>query len=123
MSEIDEEISYAREVCENCRKEYEKYAKFIPQAGEHFLRTSELYGYIAEILKELKELREKAECARCVYNCGCIDEIAYKDGYNKAIDDFVNGIKEILEDNSIYNMDCIYTLAEQLKVGGENENK
>lgn len=40
---------------------------------------------------------------------------------NNAIDDFVNGVKEILEDNTIYNMDCIYTLAEQLRAGGENE--
>ena len=39
---------------------------------------------------------------------------------NNAIDDFVNGVKEILEDNTIYNMDCIYTLAEQLRAGGKN---
>lgn len=31
--------------------------------------------------------------------------------YNQAIDDFVNGVKEILEDNIVYNMDCIDTLA------------
>lgn len=35
--------------------------------------------------------------------------------YNQAIDDFANGVKEILEDNMIYNMDCIDTLVKQLR--------
>lgn len=36
--------------------------------------------------------------------------------YNQAIDDFADGIREILKDNAIYNMDCINTLVNQLKV-------
>lgn len=34
---------------------------------------------------------------------------------NEAIDEMVNGIREILECNAIYNIDCISTLAEQLR--------
>lgn len=34
---------------------------------------------------------------------------------NQAIDDFANGVKEIMEDNMIYNMDCIDTLVKQLR--------
>lgn len=37
----------------------------------------------------------------------------------KAIEDMVEGIRDILICNSIYNIDCITTLAEQLK---ENED-
>lgn len=33
----------------------------------------------------------------------------------KAIDRMVEGIREILKDNAIYNIDCILTLAEELK--------
>lgn len=52
-----------------------------------------------------------------------VDEVRYllKCERNKAIYDFTYGVKQILEDNSIYNMDCIYTLAEQLKAGEQNE--
>jgi len=44
---------------------------------------------------------------------------AYEEGYNKAIDEMVDGIREILECNAIYNIDCISTLAEQMKGGAE----
>lgn len=41
--------------------------------------------------------------------------IKNREFYNQAIDNFANGIREILKDNAIYNIDCITTLAEQLK--------
>ncbi len=34
--------------------------------------------------------------------------------YNQALEDMQKGIKEILKDNSIYNIDCIDTLVKQL---------
>lgn len=37
-----------------------------------------------------------------------------EESYNKALEDFSKGIKEILEDNAIYNFDCIDTLVKQL---------
>ena len=99
-------------------------------------------GQVVEWLEKLKELNGKAECARCVYNCGCIDEIAYKDGYNKAIDDFSEKLKENISESLIWGMivdcfkyknmndtsdkivdyviDTVKEIAEQLKVGGEN---
>lgn len=68
----------------------------------------------------MKELREKAECARCVYNCGCIDEMAYKQGYNKAIDDFIAEIKAFQDqDEPLYNI-FWDEIAEQLKAGDNN---
>ena len=75
---------------------------------------------------ELCRLENKDKIKNCFYVYPTKEYLAskteeYKLGYNKALDDFANGIKEILEDNAIYNMDCIYTLAEQLKVGGEND--
>ena len=36
---------------------------------------------------------------------------------NKAIDEMVDGIREILECNAIYNIDCIVTLANRMKDG------
>lgn len=42
--------------------------------------------------------------------------IKNREVYNQAIDDFTDGINEILKDNAIYNMDCINTLVNQLKV-------
>lgn len=42
-----------------------------------------------------------------------------KDIRNNAIDEMVDGIREILECNAIYNIDCISTLAEQMKRGAE----
>lgn len=36
------------------------------------------------------------------------------ESYNQALEDMRKGIKEILEDNAIYNIDCIDTLIKQL---------
>lgn len=50
--------------------------------------------------------------------CICIpdsDECIIRiQSYNQALNDFANEIKEILDNNIIYNMDCINTIAEQL---------
>jgi hypothetical protein len=45
----------------------------------------------------------------------------FKEIRANAIDEMVEGIREILEYNAIYNIDGITTLAEQLKAGGKNE--
>lgn len=70
-----------------------------------------------EEFKALKENQHKCEdCAGCTnWLCDCSNERA------KAIDEMVGGIREILECNAIYNIDCITTLSEQLKAGEKNE--
>lgn len=55
--------------------------------------------------EKLKEDKIKKYCS-----------IKNREVYNQAIDDFADGIREILKDNAIYNIDCINTLVNQLKV-------
>lgn len=40
---------------------------------------------------------------------------AFNDGYKQALEDVLDGVKEILEDNAIYNIDCVDTLIKQLE--------
>ena len=46
----------------------------------------------------------------------------FKLGYNKAIDDFVESVKNLIADSSVIRFKDIDEIAEQLKVGGENES-
>ena len=89
-------------------------------------------GQIAGWLEELKNYRDKN---KMVVRIDCVNSEEFKDiavklakeQYNKAIDDYKSGIKEELERFEVKNLDtCVlYNLmdrkAEQLKVGGENE--
>ena len=42
-------------------------------------------------------------------------------GYNNAIDDFVESVKNLIADSSVIRFKDIDEIAEQLKAGGENE--
>ena len=42
-------------------------------------------------------------------------------GYSKAIDDFAESVKNLIADSSVIKFKDIDEIAEQLKVGGENE--
>lgn len=79
---------------------------------------------IAEWLEELKAYRT-------------LDKTNFSDGYNKAIDDFVKKISEsnqghwrvtkyehceAISETMSYDIGTIKLIAEQLKVGGENDN-
>ena len=44
-------------------------------------------------------------------------------GYNKAIDDFVESVKNLIADSSVIRFKDIDEIAEQLKVGGENDRE
>ena len=69
---------------------------------------------LAEWLEELKKYKEKPE--------GYLWDEAVQQGYNKAIDDFVNACKEdILCQTSGLHANGIERIAEQLKAGGQNE--
>lgn len=140
MMMIDEEIAHEREIAEEQRKDNEN-CEYKAEYGckgcvdyydKPCIECAEEHEQLAEWLEELKELREKAECARCVYNCGCIDEIAYKQGYNKAIDDFAellkgNLVRKYANSNltqqyvALQVTDWCNEIARQLKAGGENE--
>ena len=109
---IDEAIAHAREVSSR---------KFDDRV--HCIRCSEFHEQLAEWLEELKMLRElKAEHRKI----GNIE--GFNKGYNKAIDDFAETLIPRLTD-AIYPKDVegmrnlINDVAEQLKVGGENESK
>lgn len=44
-------------------------------------------------------------------------------GYNKAIDDFAESVKNLIVDLSVIRFKDIDEIAEQLKVGGENDRE
>lgn len=79
---------------------------------------------IATWLEELKAYKEKPE--------GWMWDEAERKGYNKAIDDFVESFKKLIEDDSnpilmteckklgVWNNYNFEKIAEQLKAGGEN---
>ena len=108
---IDEAIAHAREVAEkNYKQGFLCHANPNDDKLDGCIKCAKEHEQLAEWLEELKELREKAECDRCVYNCGCIDEIAYKEGYKKAIDDFSNKLKTYNNCENRVNIDvCAYS--------------
>ena len=97
---IDEAIEFCNEKSKNIK-----------------LRTEpKTFEQIAEWLEELKANRIALEKAN-----GYL-EANYRLGYNKCIDDFVNACKEdILCQTFGLHINGIERIAEQLKVGGENE--
>ena len=82
---------------------------------------TDMYEQLAEWLEELKAIKEKGR-----YVQG--NKAGQKIGYNKAIDDFVANVKDVLiTDYSVFNtedirifIDIIEEIAEQLKAGGNN---
>ena len=112
----DGEISIEALFCDDTAAIKEVYERFENCAKEH--------EQLAEWLEELKFLRQwKSDVMDefCKYDCNSVEE-AMHNAYNKAIDDFVNTVKATFpHDNiAICNTEVI---AEQLKVGGENEQK
>ena len=95
-------------------------------------RSAEEHEQLAEWLEELKFIRQwKSDVMDefCKYDCNSVEE-ARHNGYNKAIDDFVKEICKMFvqsENNGNYRFyaveikQSIADLAEQLKVGGEND--
>ena len=121
MLSIDEAIAHAREVASR---------KFDDRV--HCIRCAEEHEQLAEWLEELKAYREK-KCNKSVYLASkSVDKIdavnkGYIDGYNKAIDDFVDNCSEYyfnvddspsspyLRNINIISQPNIKRIAEQLK--------
>ena len=76
--------------------------------------SAEEHRQLAECLEELAACRTQHAALCKKFGINTIEDL-----YDKGIDNFKEGIKEILEDNAIYNMDSINTLAEQLKEATE----
>ena len=119
---IDEAIAHAREVASR---------KFDDRV--HCIKCAEEHEQLAEWLEELKFLRQwKSDVMDefCKYDCNSVEE-ARHNAYNKALDDFkkiltIEKIKEYSESDGFINLNncslMIFDIAEQLKVGGDDEN-
>lgn len=99
---------------------------------ENYKKCVEYHKQIVEWLEELKDHRER----ECNHINEALYDKGYSDGYNKAIDDFAKEVKEAIDirleqvshiSDVGSNMCTFYAIvdeiAEQLKVGGENESK
>lgn len=116
---IDEAIAHAKEKAKKKMAEYENHydkdAHYYPRQCK---RCAEEYEQLAEWLEELKAIKDgsipiihgKAEL-----------ELHDKEIYNKAIDDFVESVKNLIADSSVIRFKDIDEIAEQLKASGENE--
>ena len=74
---------------------------------------------VAEWLKLLKWYEQGMEDIPS--ESGVLPKDVYHAGYNKAIDDFVESVKNLIADSSVIRFKDIDEIAEQLKAGGENE--
>ena len=123
---LDEAIAHAREVAEihrNNDKLNKTLGKSSPYYNTDCIKCAEEHEQLADWLEELKAYKKNSNTRpRCDTYCSYLAE-EFENGYNKAIDDFVrlaNTMPTVEEDGEIRPM-WLEEIAEQLKVGGENE--
>lgn len=139
LRSIDEAIAQELTIAKNRRKIFDEcnkrdnYACRFCSETQTCLEYAEEHEQLAEWWEELKFLRQwKSDVMDefCKYDCNSVEEVR-RNGYNKAIDDFkkiltIEKIKEYAESDGFINLNncslMIFDIAEQLKVGGENEN-
>ena len=112
---LDEAILEFKERAEDSRKMSELGLKnYIPKEKEE--------KQIAEWLEELKEYKKNSNtCPMCDTYCSYIAE-EFENGYNKAIDDCKElTFREVVYCDSLNDRTEFRELAEQLEVGGKNE--
>lgn len=121
MLSLDEAIAHAREVAKSNKTKAtydDKFLKRFCTSKKACIKCAEEHEQIAEWLEELKEYKKKPE--------GWMWDEAERKGYNKAIYDFTRILHHEEFDNA-YGLNIVLTpqqvdeIAEQLKVGGENE--
>ena len=121
---IDEAISRIREVAEKHRnnivpKERYHNMPWIDKNNEVSMKSAEEHEQLAEWLEELKRRREyDGE----IIGSGTLNN-AYNQGYNKALDDIVTKVKEIVGMDWEWDFYFIEQIAEQLKAGEENDGE
>ena len=119
---IDEAISRIREVAEKHRnnivpKERYHNMPWIDKNNEVSMKSAEEHEQLAEWLEELKRRREyDGE----IIGSGTLNN-EYNQGYNKALDDIVTKVKEIVGMDWEWDFCFIEQIAEQLKAGVMNE--
>ena len=131
MLSIDEAIAYEREVLAKNKYQYECYMECSDNYKQNHKETIaqckydfEYHEQIAELLEELRELRIwKNDVMEdfCKVDCGSVDEIylcGQRIGYNKAINDFVEVLRE-KRDKRTMKVGCddleLREIAKQLK--------
>ena len=135
MLSIDEAIAHAREVAEiqrNNDKLNKTLGKSSPYYNTDCIKCAEEHEQLAEWLEELKALREEKSdfqiMAKDIAEGNY--EMGMENGYNKAIDDFINKINESNQghwrvtryehgeavcETMSYDIGTIKLIAEQLK--------
>ena len=115
---IDELIAQERKTAEHNHNMYEYecsfYGKDVVDSGEKLdcVKEYEYHSQIVELLEELKKRRSE--------DYGYMADIHQNIGYNKAIDDFVKEVKNLIVDLSVIRFKDIDEIAEQLKTGDKN---
>lgn len=118
---LDEAIQHAREVAEihrNNDKLNKTLGKSSPYYNTDCIKCAEEQEQLAEWLEELKEYKKNSNiCPICDTYCSYIAE-EFENGYNKALDDFVNFANTMPtveeEDGTIRPM-RLEEMAEQIK--------
>ena len=125
MLSIDEAIAREREIAEMHRndivpKEDYHNMPWIDKENELNMRSAEEHELIAELLEELKEYKKNSNiCPMCDTYCSYLAE-EFENGYNKALDDFVEKLKQDVMAITFGLRICdIDRIAEQLKEGGK----
>ena len=125
---IDEAIANERKIVEKCKTEYElecaRYGKRTVESFEKLecIKVAEEHEQLANWLEELKAYKQNTDiCPICDTYCSYLAE-EFEDGYNKALDDFVEKLRQDVMAITFGLRICdIDRIAEQLRVGGENE--
>lgn len=108
IAEARDNAKTQRDIAEEC---FEEHIFDEKERIEH-LRYANEYEQLAEWLKELKAYKSDDFTKN-------LQTLVYKQGYNKAIDDFVSRLETVSFTKTQW--DLIKTIAEQLKVGREND--
>lgn len=127
---IDEAIAHEKEVAKEIYVEA-MLCHANPDDGklDDCIERGKYHEHLAEWLEELKDYRDKNKMVVRV-DVENMDSIKDKieelsryaeNQYNKAIDDFVESVKNLIADSSVIRFKDIDEIAEQLKAGGNIE--
>ena len=114
---IDEAIAKHRKIAETQKALYD--ACTLKERNKHFLREAEEHEQLANWLEELTMLRLDSCMIHMPERLQLVEN-----GYNKALNDFVNACKEDISCQTFgLHIKGIERIAEQLKVGDRENGK
>ena len=117
---LDEAIEKEKEYAD-CKK------RQVEEPQRLFVDDDREKEYRADIAKEAAEARKRAEWLeelksyRASVFSGDMTQKMLKEEYCKAVDDFAESVKNLIADSSVIRFKDIDEIAEQLKVGANNE--